>query len=209
MAGLAGEIESILEGLESSEYNVRLANGEFMKLGQRTLIMGILNVTPDSFSDGGCYLDPDAAGRRAMQMREEGADIIDLGGVSTRPGAGLAGEEEELARVVPVVERLSREKLIISVDTYRARVASEVLDRGASLINNIGAWELDPGLLPVLAERQAAVIVMHNRMQLALEQPYSDLIGDITAELKGIIKEASAAGLKEQQILLTRDWALL
>ncbi|MBO8159753.1 MAG: dihydropteroate synthase [Thermosyntropha sp.] len=199
---LAEEIEEILEGLEPREFTMELNGGKTLDFGKRTIIMGILNVTPDSFSDGGKYIDPKAAVERALQMKEEGADIIDIGGASSRPNSVMASEEEELQRVIPVLKELVKEDLIISIDTFRARVARECLELGAHIINDIGRFQLDPGLLPVLVEYNAPVIIMHNRMQMRQGEPYEDLISDIVLEFKESIQQAEEAGLSRNKIII-------
>src|SRR4030042_4155770 len=115
---------------------------------KKTYIMGILNVTPDSFSDGGLYFDTSAAIKRAIQMAEEGADIIDIGGESTRPGSEPVTLEEELGRTIPVIEKLAKEiKIPLSIDTYKSEVAKKALDAGASMVNDISGLRLDPAML--------------------------------------------------------------
>ncbi len=152
---VAAEIETILAALEPREPTVALPHGKSLKLGERTLIMGILNVTPDSFSDGGKYLNPEQAVKRALEMIDEGADIIDIGAASSRPDSVMAGEEEEIQRLLPVMERLVAEDIIISIDTFRGQVARAALENGAHIINDIGSLQLDSELLPVLVEKQA------------------------------------------------------
>ncbi|MCG0313227.1 MAG: dihydropteroate synthase, partial [Calditerricola sp.] len=143
--------------------------------------MGILNVTPDSFSDGGRYNRLDAAVRRAVEMVEEGADMIDIGGESTRPGAVPLSLEEELERVIPVVERVAREVDVpISVDTYKAEVARQALEAGAHLINDVWGLKADPDMARVAAEYGAPVILMHNRH----DRHYRNLMADIVADLR-------------------------
>lgn len=198
----AAEIEAILQGLEQSGEALFLANGRELPLGQRTLVMGILNVTPDSFSDGGQYLQTDLAVKRALEMAAQGADIIDVGGASARPGGAIAGPEEELKRILPVIEQLSQAGLIISVDTFRGYVARACLEAGAHLINDIGRLKLDKELLPVLVEHQAPVVLMHNRMQMRRGEPYQDLVSDIITELQESIEEAVNAGLPEERIII-------
>lgn len=199
---LAREIEMILDSAEPCQRTLELPRGRQVELGRGTLIMGILNVTPDSFSDGGRYFDAAAAVERARQMKAEGADIIDVGGVSSRPGAELAAEEEELRRVLPVVKALQDEDLIISVDTFRANVARACLEAGADIINDIGRLQLDRGLLPVLVESGAPVIMMHNRLQFNQGKAYEDLVSDIIAELRESMEQAITAGVKEDRIIL-------
>ena len=127
---IAGEIEKLLDNLHPATRELELCHGRSLQLGKKTLVMGILNVTPDSFSDGGRYTDIEQAVKHALEMREQGADIIDIGGVSTRPGAQLASLQEELARVLPVVKRLAYEDMILSIDTFRGTVAAACLDAG-------------------------------------------------------------------------------
>lgn len=199
---LAEEIEAILQGVDKTSFTIELHGGKKLELGHRTLIMGILNVTPDSFSDGGKYIDPAKAVKRALEMKEEGADIIDIGGASSRPNAEIASEEEEMKRVLPVLKELAKEDLIISVDTFRGKVAKACLDLGAHIINDIGRFQMDPDLLPVLAEYNAPAIIMHNRMQFRSGEPYEDLISDIIQELKESIKQAEERGLKREKLII-------
>jgi len=199
---IAGEIEKLLDNLHPATRELELCHGRSLQLGKKTLVMGILNVTPDSFSDGGRYTDIEQAVKHALEMREQGADIIDIGGVSTRPGAQLASLQEELARVLPVVKRLAYEDMILSIDTFRGTVAAACLDAGAHLINNIGGLVLDEGLLPVLVESKAPVVLMHNRLQINAGKPYQDLIADIIHELDIMIKETTAAGFPEDKIII-------
>mgnify|MGYP000846013598 CR=1 FL=1 len=199
---LAGEIEAILENWSRESWTIPLPGGRVLELGGRPYIMGILNVTPDSFSDGGRFYDYAPAIERARMMREEGADIIDVGGASTRPDARIVDEEEELRRILPVVEKIVSEGAMVSVDTFRGRVARECLEAGAHMINDIGALRLDPELLPVLAEYQAPSIFMHNRLQIDHGKPYQDLVADIVEELEQAVQKAEAAGLKREKIML-------
>jgi dihydropteroate synthase len=196
------EMQSILEANESQNRTLRLAGGRELELGRRPLIMGILNVTPDSFSDGGKYTDPSLAAEHAWTMREEGADIIDVGGASSRPGSEMVDEDGELKRVLPVIDRLVRERFIVSVDTFRSKVARACLERGVHIINDIGRLQLDAGLLPVLTEHQSPVVLMHNRMQFKQNEPYQDLISDILIELQESIDQALQGGLTREQIVV-------
>lgn len=199
---LAEEIQNIIDNLEPKTKLIKLANGKTLEIGNRTLIMGILNVTPDSFSDGGKFFDTKEAVKRAREMIEEGADIIDIGGASSRPNSEIADEEEEIKRVVPVVKELVKEDVIISIDTFRGKVAHACLDLGAHIINDIGRLQLDDKLLPVLAEYKAPVILMHNRMQFREGEPYEDLISDIIVELQESVDQALAAGIEKDQIII-------
>ncbi|WP_334075595.1 MULTISPECIES: dihydropteroate synthase [Paenibacillus] len=171
-----------------------------LKLGERTLIMGILNVTPDSFSDGGKYNDPERAVRHALQMIADGADLIDLGGESTRPGHQSVSEQEELERVVPVVEALHREAphIPISVDTYKSRVAREALKAGAHIINDVWGFKADPQMAAVAVEFGCPAILMHNRDN----RDYTDLLQDVADDLLESVALARTAGVKEERIIL-------
>ncbi|MNW32697.1 Dihydropteroate synthase [compost metagenome] len=171
-----------------------------LRLGKGTLIMGILNVTPDSFSDGGRHQTPELALRHALQLVEEGADIIDIGGESTRPGHDPVGLEEELSRVMPVIELLRREAphIPLSVDTYKAEVAKQALRAGAHIINDVWGLKADSGMASVAAEAGCPVIIMHNRH----DRDYTDLIRDMEADLQESIKLAEAAGVQHEQIIL-------
>lgn len=187
-------------------YRVPLPNREPLCLGERTLVMGIINVTPDSFADGGVRFDPDRAVADGLQMVEDGADILDVGGESTRPGAESLPEEEELRRVLPVVERLASEsRTPISIDTYKARVASEAIARGASLVNDISALQYDGQLGASVARTGAALCLMHNRgrsRDMYRSAVYTDVAGEVVDELKSAIGRAVDAGVKLESILV-------
>jgi len=187
--------------------------------GTRTYMMGILNVTPDSFSGDGLMQAADvldAALRQAEGFLHEGADILDVGGESTRPGAQQVGEEKELARVIPIIEALSREfpEALISVDTYKARVAQQALAAGARWINDIWGLRADPDIGKVAAAFQAPIVLMHNRMQAGsaeLEErlggrivgvQYDDLLGDICTELLESVDLARQQGIPDELIIL-------
>lgn len=162
--------------------------------------MGILNVTPDSFSDGGRYLDPETAVRRGFEMVAEGADFIDVGGESTRPGSQAVSESEELRRVLPVVEEMAANSGVpISIDTQKPGVASRCLQAGAVILNDIGGLR-NPGMVEVLAEFGAAVVVMHMRGTPSTMQRETEY-GDLVAEIRGFLKRQTAvarrAGVEE------------
>lgn len=175
-------------------------------LAQHTRVMGILNVTPDSFSDGGLYCEPKRALARAEAMLAEGADLIDVGGQSSRPGSEPVPAAVEQARVVPVVrEIVKRHAALVSVDTYRAAVAAAALDAGAVLVNDISALRFDPGMAPLLAERGAAVVLMHMQgtprtMQQA--PAYHHVIDDVHGFLHERLHVAVQAGIERQRIVL-------
>ncbi|WP_019914450.1 dihydropteroate synthase [Paenibacillus sp. HW567] len=171
-----------------------------LSLGERTLIMGILNVTPDSFSDGGLWNEPDRAVEHALQMAAEGADIIDIGGESTRPGHEPVGLEEELARVLPVIESIHRAAphLPLSIDTYKAEVARQALQAGAHIINDVWGAKADSNMPAVAAEAGCPIILMHNRH----DRNYQDLASDMSADLIESVELALAAGVKRENIIL-------
>ncbi|WP_342437868.1 dihydropteroate synthase [Paenibacillus sp. FSL L8-0436] len=175
-------------------------NNSELVLGDRTLIMGILNVTPDSFSDGGLWTEPDQAVKHALQMAAEGADIIDIGGESTRPGHQPVSLEEELARVLPVIESIHRAapQLILSIDTYKAEVARQAIRAGAHIINDIWGCKADPDMAAVAAEADCPIILMHNRH----DRNYQNLATDMAADLNGSINLALEAGVKPHNIIL-------
>jgi dihydropteroate synthase len=168
--------------------------------------MGVLNVTPDSFSDGGHFLDPDKAVERAMEMEREGADIIDIGGESTRPGAAEVPAEEELRRVIPVVRAVSaRSQCVISIDTMKAAVAAAAMEAGAGIINDISGLRVDPGMAAVAAGTGAGLVLMHMQgtprtMQVA--PAYQDVVGEIQECLRESIDTALAAGVEREAIAL-------
>ena len=180
----------------------------------RPLIMGILNVTPDSFSDGGSYQDIDEIVKKAHQMVEEGADIIDIGGESTRPGSSIVSIEDEIARVIPVIKRLSKEiEVPISIDTYKAEVARQAVLAGARIINDIGGGKFDPDMPRVMGESGAYVVLMHNRMPDLNETncitatageltEYRDIVQDVMDELRECVTLVKEAGVKEENIML-------
>lgn len=168
-------------------------------LGARTLIMGILNITPDSFSDGGQYIKLEDAVSRARQMAAEGADILDIGGESTRPGHEPVSKEEELRRVIPVIEAISREVDIpVSIDTYKAEVADQALKAGAHIINDVWGFKEDPEMAEVAAKHGCPVILMHNRKS----ESYGDFLADVNHDLQESIQIAKRAGVADSQIIL-------
>jgi dihydropteroate synthase len=168
--------------------------------------MGILNVTPDSFSDGGRYLEADAAIRRAEEMLGDGADVLDIGGESTRPGATTVSEAEERARVLPVLEALARRLDVpISIDTTKAGVARAGLEAGACIINDISGLRFDPSLADLAAERGAGLVLMHIRGEprtMQEEIHYDDLLGDVTAELRASVETARSRGCRPEQLVV-------
>jgi dihydropteroate synthase len=177
-----------------------------LALGQRTLVMGILNVTPDSFADGGLRFDPDRAVAAGIQMVADGADIIDVGGESTRPGADAVPAPEELRRVLPVIARLVRDVPVpVSIDTYKAVVAREACALGATIVNDISGLLFDDELGPAIAGAGAAAILMHNRgrsRDMYKEAVYQDVAEEIARELEATIDRAVRAGVARDRIIL-------
>ena len=165
----------------------------------KTLIMGILNVTPDSFSDGGKYNHLDYAVEHARQMITDGADILDIGGESTRPGHERISDEEEISRVVPAIEAISKEVQVpISIDTYKSKVAKSAVDAGAAIINDIWGAKEDPEIADVAAESGVPIILMHNRN----DRNYMNFIRDVLNDLYESITIAKKAGVSDEQIIL-------
>jgi len=176
-------------------------NGPFQWDAERTLIMGVLNVTHDSFSDGGRFLNVDEAVTHAREMARTGADIIDIGGESTRPGAAPVGVEEELRRILPVIERL--QDLVVSVDTTKALVAEKALAAGARIINDISALRFDARMVDVVRDAGAGAVLMHMQgtPQTMQQSPqYDDVVADVRSFLAERIAFAEARGLKKSQI---------
>ena len=179
--------------------------GDFT-LGRRTLLMGIVNVTPDSFSDGGKYLRPEAALAHALTLQEQGADLLDLGAESTRPDSEGVTDAEQLRRLLPVFEMLNgRVRVPLSVDTASAEVAEACLQAGASIVNDVTAFHGDASLPLVCARRGAGVILMHLRgtpRTMQRDTHYDDLFGEIYAHLAGNVAAAQAAGIGRERILV-------
>jgi len=191
--------------LRRKRFRLRLRSRTLL-LGERTLVMGVLNITPDSFSDGGVYLDSEAAVARALQMEHEGADILDIGGESTRPGSVPISVQEELRRILPVIEILSGKLHIpISVDTQKAEVAEAVLAAGAEILNDVSAMRVDPRLANVAVRARSPLILMHMRGTPRTMQhgPFArDVMRDALAGLRAALAGAKRAGLARSQILL-------
>jgi dihydropteroate synthase len=181
---------------------------QILNLGKRTAVMGILNVTPDSFSDKGKYFTPESAVERAWQIAEEGADILDIGGESTRPGSLGVSAEEESRRVLPILEALAkgtRYPIPISVDTSKAAVAKAALERGASIINDISSLQKDPAIGFEAAKYKAGLILMHMRGEPANMQsidPSPDILGDIDLWAQEAVARAQTAGVSPDSVVL-------
>jgi len=179
----------------------RLPGGVTLELGRRTLVMGILNVTPDSFSDGGRYMAMEAAVGHAKRMAEAGADILDIGGESTRPGSEPVPADEEIRRVIPVIRavREALPDLPISIDTYKAETARRALEAGAHIINDVWALKGDPEMARTAAEFGCPVVISHNRRESA---GYADVARDVASELLNSVRMALEAGVDPGNIWL-------
>jgi len=187
-------------------FTIPLPHGGALELGRRCLVMGILNVTPDSFAERGPRLDPAAAVEAALRMEADGADVLDVGGESTRPGAEPVGAEEELARVLPVIRALAgRVRGPISVDTYKASVARAAVDAGASIVNDVSGLAYDPALARAVAESGAALVLMHTRgrpQTMMAQAVYDDVVREVAAELRSAVASAAAAGVAVERIVV-------
>lgn len=177
---------------------MKIGNKE-IDLDKRTYIMAILNVTPDSFSDGGKYNEVEQAVKRAKQMVEEGADIIDIGGESTRPGADYISEEEEIKRVIPIIKAIKNElDVLISIDTYKSKTAEEAIKAGADIINDVWGFKRDKNMAEVALKYDIPCILMHNREN----KPYTNLMKNVIEDLIESINIALDAGVKRENIIL-------
>jgi dihydropteroate synthase len=202
---LGESFRETLKNISKTHYSIRCGK-KTLTLGKRTLLMGVLNVTPDSFSDGGLYFDKDKAIAQGLRMVEEGADFIDIGGESTRPGSKPIGLEEELRRVIPVIEFLAKEVNVpISIDTYKSTVAKRAIEAGAEMINDISGLHFDQDLGQVAAKENVPLILMHIRgtpETMQKDVHYKSLFSEILRYLKDSIQRAESAGLEPQQIII-------
>ncbi len=202
---ISQKIDSWLDNYLRSDYKID-CRGKVLDLGSRTHVMGILNVTPDSFSDGGLYADAERAVAHAREMTAAGADIIDIGGESTRPGSEPLSEEEELRRVIPVIERLSTELMVpLSIDTYKSAVARKALASGASIVNDISGLRFSPDMAKVAADYGAAVVIMHIKgtpRDMQQNPVYADVVGEIRSYLEQGTDLAVSAGIDREKILI-------
>ena len=200
------------------EWNI---GSRVLTLGKRTLIMGVVNVTPDSFSDAGQFLDPEKAFAQALQLLNEGADIIDIGGESTRPGAKVSGsgptkkgeppkivsEKEELERALPVIQRIKQErpKAVISIDTYKANVARAAVEAGAEIVNDVSAFRWDSKMAKTVADLKCGAVLMHMRGrpdEWRTQPPVPDVVVLVKRELRDWADAATMAGVKRERIVL-------
>jgi dihydropteroate synthase len=182
------------------------ARGRRFAVGPRVWLMGVLNVTPDSFSDGGAYFDPRKAVDRGLTLAAEGADILDIGGESTRPGSRPVSEAEEIARVVPVIEALRpRIQSLVSVDTTKAGVARAALEAGADIVNDTSALRADPAMAGVVAGSGAGLVLMHMQgtpLTMQDSPHYDDLMAEIEAFLDERVRAAAAAGIPAERVIV-------
>lgn len=203
LEGIKSEIQN--DNFKRALFDVAYPHGK-LHLGRRTHVMGILNVTPDSFYDGKRHNTAEIAVNHALKMIEEGADIIDVGGESTRPGAYPISEAEELKRVIPLIKMLSKQtRKPISIDTYKASVAEKAIDAGASIINDIGGLLMDKHMAKVAAEAKAPVIIMHKKGKPRTMQKYpirKNVMSEILSYLQKSVSRAVEAGIDEDKIIL-------
>ena len=187
-------------------YKIPLPSGRVLELGPRCLVMGILNVTPDSFAESKSLLDPANAVAAALRMEADGADLIDIGGESTRPGADPVPAAEELRRVLPVLRALrGRLGIPLSIDTYKAGVAQAAIEAGAVIVNDVSGLQRDPALAVDVARTGAALILMHSRgssKTMYAEASYDDVLADVIGELRESMATARDAGVRSEQILI-------
>jgi dihydropteroate synthase len=202
---LGQSLKETLKNISKTHYTIRCRK-QTLTLGKRTYLMGALNVTPDSFSDGGLFFDKEKAIIQGLRMVEEGADIIDVGGESTRPGSKPLGLEEELRRVIPVIESLAKKiDIPISIDTYKSTVARKAIEVGAQIVNDISGLHFDPGLAQVVAKEDIPIILMHIRgtpETMQKDVHYDSLFSEIFQYLGDSIQRAESAGLDPQQIII-------
>ncbi|MFY9586335.1 MAG: dihydropteroate synthase [Actinomycetota bacterium] len=206
LAAFSGAVSLCLARWNEPAHDLALPNGRTLPLGERVHVMGIVNVTPDSFSDGGFFLDRDAAIDHGLRLAEDGADILDVGGESTRPGAAPVSADDETERVVPVIEALAAKTDIpVSVDTSKASVARRALDAGAQIVNDVAAARFDDALLPLVAGRRAPIVLMHmlgEPRTMQKDPRYDDVVGEIAAFLDERADAAVAAGVSRDQIVV-------
>jgi dihydropteroate synthase len=186
-------------------FELRCRGGD-LQLGKRTLVMGVLNVTPDSFSDGGRFFEPAKAIEHGLLMAKQGADIIDVGGESSRPGADAVSPDEELRRVIPVIAGLTSQlEIPISVDTYKAQVAEQAIEAGAQMINDISGLSFDPQLSAVAARFDTPLVIMHikgNPKTMQQAPRYDDVMDEVIASLRAGIERAERHGVDPHQVIV-------
>ncbi|MFY9554787.1 MAG: dihydropteroate synthase [Blastocatellia bacterium] len=185
---------------------LNIGGGGSLELGKRTLVVGVLNVTPDSFSDGGENFEPARAIDRALEMESEGADIVEIGGESTRPGASPLSAAEELSRVLPVLRGVAgRIRVPIAIDTYKSEVARAAFGEGARVINDVSALRFDADIADVVARERGALVLMHMRGEPATMQkiePSADIFAEIESDLLSAIRTAESRGVRQDQLVI-------
>lgn len=205
LQSLGRSLAETLKNLSKTQFTLRCRKKTFL-LGEKTLLMGVLNVTPDSFSDGGLFFDPSRAIEHGLKMAEEGADLIDIGGESTRPGSKPLEAEEELRRVIPVIESLSKRiNVPISIDTYKSKVAQAAIDAGAEMINDISGLHFDPELAKVASKEDVPLVLMHIRgtpETMQKEIHYESLFSEILRYLREGIERAESSGVDPEKIII-------
>ncbi len=205
LKSIGQSLRDVIRNLSRSHFTLRCPKKAFV-LGKQTLLMGILNVTPDSFSDGGLFFDKEKAIAHGLKMVEEGADFIDVGGESTRPGSKPLEMDEELRRVIPVIESLAKETdAPISIDTYKATVARKAIEAGAQIINDISGLHFDPSLAEVAAKEDVPLVLMHIRgtpETMQKDVHYESLFSEIIQYLRDSIQTAESAGVDPEQIII-------
>lgn len=195
---LREQVGRCLAALDPPPPRTLVCRDRTLRLGRRVLVMGIVNVTPDSFSDGGRYLDPEHAVAHARELVQAGADILDVGGESTRPGYTPVPAEEELRRVLPVVEGVLSLGVPVSVDTMKAAVARACLERGAHIVNDVWGLSRDPDMARTVAEAGAGVVIMHNQEGTG----YRTLLGDVHGFLAAMVRRGEEAGISREQMMV-------
>lgn len=187
-------------------FTIKLRDGTALSLGDRTVVVGVLNITPDSFSDGGQNFDSARAIDRGLEMESEGADIVEVGGESTRPGSARISVVEELSRIVPVLGALAgRLHVPIAIDTYKSEVAAAAIDLGADIINDVSALRFDPEVADVAAREGAPLVLMHMRGEPATMQkiePSPDIFAEIASDLSAAIQRAESRGVQRDQLII-------
>jgi dihydropteroate synthase len=205
LQSIGQSLKETLKNISKTYYPLRFRKRKFT-LGKRTLLMGVLNVTPDSFSDGGLYFDKEKATAHGLRMVEEGADILDIGGESTRPGSKPLELDDELRRVIPVIESLAKELDIpISIDTYKSAVAQRAIEVGAEMINDISGLHYDPGLAKVAAKVDIPLVLMHIRgipETMQRDVYYESLFSEIIQYLRDSIQRAESVGVDPAKIII-------
>ena len=199
-------IKEVLENSYKNDFKIKARN-HTLNLTKKTYVMGVINVTPDSFSgDGLCELKIDSIIRHAEKMVKDGADILDIGGESSRPGAKPVSLKEELQRITPIIKKLSKRiKIPISIDTYKSAVAEQAIDNGASIVNDISGLRFDPKMAKVISKTKAAVVVMHikGRPRNMQKNPrYKDVVGEVIDYLKNSLNIAQRAGVSQDKIII-------